>query len=635
MFEGPDITLALISELNKLRRSRRYRLFHSIPTFDLNIVDVFETVAFLLKIDSEYELHYRISYFFPASAAKNIKLWESSGVGKSVVPERPVDFRNFKLEYPRKATARTLECECENGLVRCPNCSATQVVTCPECHEYRSGKCKNCGGTGHVQCDKCRGSGKCLKCHGAGELRCPKCGGTGICQFCEGAGVKKCPTCRGDGKVLCPFCEGDGRVFFYTSDVFEYSHIVDEDKVLPTYFEKVHNRLYEPEKGIPLKELSRDEVKSKLGLINEHVLDVLVFAKKRFDALLEETKKRAFESDAENDHKEQEEVFNYAKKAIKTAWAQTVKDNYYAEFKLRLDKGERTKKGRHIYNKLLFQKYSYIMLPSSKLTFRLGDKRKELYAVGRRERFSLERPHIELSTPKVGGTLLLLVSLMLISTFAAWNLPPIAALLISMCLTLSISLLILVFIRKKPKVRLITLIGGSDSYRTTFSALLADHLSKQKLGMIIDEVYPKLIEHLLGKGLVLGASLSYSAILNNGNRIRIVSVSSASYKEFNSMTLEVLKESDALGVLINSKDDLKEAEEKIRLTKTLGIEKICLIIDDVGLIDKLQDSKSLEGFKTFILPFRVMKGDWLAEKPSSTPVVKSILEYWGVIGGIV
>lgn len=226
MFQGPDITVILINWIKDLGEDWKFYLFYDKSVLNINVEDIIETVAFNLKIDSEYERHYRKSYAHPQSARKKISLVDTENPDESVNPVRPSagNFISDVKVYPRGFTSRIVGCSyCTRGTLQCPNCFGSKIVTCPECYTYRSGKCKECRGTGEVAHERCGGSGACHTCGGSGKVYCSGCGGSGRVYTTDQVS-EKCVTCGGsgtrfisyeDGKFntgICIECFGNGEI---------------------------------------------------------------------------------------------------------------------------------------------------------------------------------------------------------------------------------------------------------------------------------------------------------------------------------------------------------------------------------------------------------------------------------------
>lgn len=259
-FRGTDPTISVLNYVKNFKSTLKYHLLHANvhTTFD----ELVESAAFELRIDTEYEVHYRRSRAVPVTDRSDVDLDSCPETQTSIPPDPPSEgeYVAQSQEYPRKATARSVDCNhCSTGTPTCPNCSGESVVTCPDCYTPRSGDCNNCGGSGKVTCSECRGGQKCVQCSGSGKVRCGGCGGTGTvektkritkkcpdclghddhCSTCNGRGSVKewvtetvrhdscngtgkqtcgnclgsgrCPTCNGTGKVTCNKCGGTGR----------------------------------------------------------------------------------------------------------------------------------------------------------------------------------------------------------------------------------------------------------------------------------------------------------------------------------------------------------------------------------------------------------------------------------------
>ncbi len=656
-FRGVDPVIVLINLVKKIENSWKYFLFYK-ELKNIKLEEIIEDVALYLKIDSEYERHYRKSYITPLSEGKKITLSRSKGEN-NVDPIRPREgnFVNLLKEFPRESTARITDCTmCNNGKVECPNCKGSKVVTCPECYTYRGGNCKKCKGTGKVpdprcngtgicqtchgsgkieckgcngtgfvtvvdriyetcpsckgsgkvnsyQCSKCGGSGKIIKtierqeqhleCRGTGKINCPECNGTGrcprcsgtgkitcsncrgtgVCPFCNGSGIKTCPTCVGFGYVICPICKGDSRLFLYTSDVYVYKHVKDDKEIFPPLFNQIRQSIdFDSDIAITLNELTDREVVNKLGLLNKYIIKTLKKAEHAFSNLLNNAKRREFIYTIKaSDQTWQDLTLRRAIEIISINWKKQSNDNYYAKFKLSLHPEERTLKHDDTYNKLIFQKRLFRLLPLSLVSLWIGNKKRSLWIAGTKEKYVLEPPKFNLSWTKIIliSSLTSVISYTILSKLLGY------ATSNDIYLWMLIGFLSVGYVlsvlktAKTEKEKLITVFGTNDAHNLLFSSLLAHYISYEKMGVIRDKIYTKLSEYLL-KDLKLGSSLSYSVLLLNPElkvkKIRLVNLSFSSYNSLNRDVKDLISNSNALILII---DPCEEFEIQLKRAKSL------------------------------------------------------------------
>lgn len=479
--------------------------------------------------------------------------------------------------------------------------------------------CSTCRGSGRVTCDECYGSGRCPGCGGSGKVVCPECHGTGICQFCMGSGTKTCPTCHGSRNVICPICDGENQLFLYTSDIYEYKHTEDFDKSFPSEFEKVYDHYrYESQNCIFLSALTKKEILDKVGLFNNRVSKMLDEGIGIFNVLLKMTEDRQFkDAQIEVDNEMQKNLLKHVESLIDSAWGMTSKDNYYSEFKLSLSFDERALKGKDIHNIILYQEYLYQVFPSALTVFLLGNKKKVLYSVGKKENFALDVPSPNRSIPKI-----VLFSLSTIGSAASgliWfgiiNLP--FDLLYSVIASISstgLYILLLVKTTRTEREKLVILVGDSDVEKTTFFSILAHQISLTKIGVVYDEIYPKLSEYLLGKDLELGASLSYSVKMNNGTKIRFIDLSTTSYREPNASVKRLVGDSSGLIVFINVEKDVQSQFQRIsNILSNQGNPKIA-VISNKQLDLNLNISDPPKEWKFYTLDFEKLKEIFINSK---------------------
>lgn len=213
-FRGTDPVVPFLNYARRVKEGWKYRLL--LKDTDLAVDDVVESGAFRIRVDSQYERHYRRSYVLPASGEGDVSPTGPADPGESVDPDRPGkhEYTDTERAYPRRATARTIDCDfCTGGSNSCPNCETESVVTCPDCHTHRGGDCANCDATGKVDCGDCGGSGTCSDCGGGGTVRCSGCSGTGTVEETK-TKTRACPNCNGTGSRggdRCSACNGSGE----------------------------------------------------------------------------------------------------------------------------------------------------------------------------------------------------------------------------------------------------------------------------------------------------------------------------------------------------------------------------------------------------------------------------------------
>lgn len=172
-----------------------------------------------------------------------------------------------------------------------------QIYTCP-----------TCSGSGLVSCSNCDGKGKCPPCKGNkfimnGQTK-------KRCSACRGSG--KCSRCQGSGKVKCSKCDGEGKLLDYQSKDYKWWNKVDDEQILPESVERRSEpwslkRLVNPlnfvEKmsvgrliqktrkrggSVAVASFSREEVLRTTGVINARIEDLVTLAKNRQQVLLQE-----------------------------------------------------------------------------------------------------------------------------------------------------------------------------------------------------------------------------------------------------------------------------------------------------------------------------------------------------------
>ncbi len=684
--------------INSFKRSLKFSLFYSLKSLQFRLREVIEDIAIHLKLDSEYELHYRISNVQPSN--KNIQFYEGYGE-ESITPQRPSSFTDTIKEYPRKNTASIVTCSCGNGRIKCPNCNSEGVVTCPKCYTHRGGDCysckgvgkvqhyvcrgtgvcqgcmgkrffvcpgcggtgkvtvqdthvvrcpdcggnydncptclgfgwvryvtkevvahSTCGGTGYLVCSTCYGSGKCPGCGGTGIVTCSDCRGTGICQFCRGKGVKTCPTCNGNRYVTCPVCEGVAGLILYTADVYEHKHLCDTSTVVPELFGAVKKKL--DEAGyLQVDNLTSEEVERKLNLMNKRITKTVDGGVTSFERLKALAEGRIFIHGAENDREMQKKALARAWKAIENDWENRGKDSYYETgYKLSLTSGERKLKHEDIYNKILFQKPTFLIFPLSLVSILLGGREKRFYVAGTKDRYSLEDPGFKISPVKASLFTLTLISAGAIFLTLFGLTPAFASyfsyLAVSLAALLSVYIALITRDVRTKEATMVTLIGEDETNKMAFFTLMAHYLSMEGKVTVEDEIYTRLTEHFLGKKFKLGSSLSYLATLEDGGRIRFLNLSSSSYKAcpMDQNVNRVLADSDAIIVFLEEGNIKKQEEEALRALNIFGKNTITVVVK--GQVEP----EALGKYSTIKADFDSLKKDFL--KKSETTDLKNV-----------
>jgi len=499
-------------------------------------------------------------------------------------------------------------CPSCGGTGECPECGGTGLVTCPRCGgtgrvvvvRTRYEKCPSCkgedafcttcwgtgvveveeevvvedpycGGTGRVQCSKCGGTGSCRRCGGTGEIDCPECGGTGICQFCQGRGVKTCPTCSGRGRVVCPICQGEAELFLYTSDIYEYRHIIDSELLFPRELEGARKHFDTVSCGfIEIDELSEDDVEEKVGLLNKYILEMLETSRRTFDSLLRKTRGREFVAGiVEDDFSSQDRLLVNMVSNLESDWKSRKKDDYYARFRLHIPDSWRERRHKDIHNKMLFQKRTFKAYPVSSISLDIGGKKKQMYVFGTAQRCRVEAPSPPISWAKASLILLTLITglygVLLAFGIVAMDFPIRLPIIPFPCILALSSFLLYTAIVKKTspaESKLITILGDSDDLNLLLFSLLAHCISYRKVGVVLDEFALSTSEHLL-RGLRIGSSLTYSVQVGEKARVRLVCLSTSSLL-MASETKELISNSDALILVLSEKKPDKDCIERIK-----------------------------------------------------------------------
>lgn len=625
-FKGPDVVLKLFNHVESYRKSLR-RILFGYKHFSVGINSVTEDLKIIIKLDTEYEKHYKVTVIKPKSAKSSIKFYNSD-----YEPWRPNDFGKYKREYPRADTMSTPTCKScyGDGRITCPTCGGAGGwnKTCSSC--WGSGSCSSCSGSGSVVCSNCGGRGvvevkvpyevvessedgkssktrieykketrTCGRCGGRGRVACSQCGGSGRCPTCGGSGEvwAECDRCLGSGIITCPLCEGEGELLVYVSDVFEYKHRKDKRSVEPVTG-KVRRVWTYRARGVTLtNKLDSRDVGEALGLesLNRNMKDTLENARKAYNELVKNTKSEEFENNppsiAELKEKIKEDLSDAA---------------YYA----RRDRVVRSFRHNDIYNKIIAQKAAFEILPVSRVKFRVNGKQMEAIAIGVDKSYRVKLP-LFLNSYKIFSLLagLILITLAYyttssIQTSTIWNievqslkdLALFATLLAALFLSFYLYQVILTIIEIDRDQRfLLTIIGDDEQLSFDLFSLIAHCSSYENIGVIssgVQSVLSYYKDNVPIQSLFYTISFKKDLLDSNGRKIKaatILYVSGSSLRENIRDVAKAIGKSHSV-ILILGKQDIDSDIEKL-INKVLNKFKKKLIIITASSNPSIDTSK--------------------------------------------
>jgi len=575
MYKGPDITLLFIYKLEKLRRNPLYYLLYKRAMIKFGIEQIIETVAFHIKLITEYERYSKVAYAYPYSRVSNISFYPVDPSIDQVIPERPHpgEFITKSVEYPRRESVAKAKCYCIDGKKICPNCGGSGRIICRKCNG--SGVCRKCSGDGYIACPKCGGTGKytyfgetkiCDLCNGTGKVVCSECNGTGKCSFCSGVGYFICPLCKGTGKVICPICEGEGFLLLYVSDIYEYYNVCDQEFVISDKLDIKRNILLKimnnSRLAINIPSLNVSTVLEFLGNSNKDIIETTYSAKYAHENLLAKAKSREFVRDKVPDNDLKEQVRRKVIQIIENNWESCEKETLSPKFKLKLSDSERQQRTHTIYVRRLFHKSAFNMYPVALLILN-NKRRKTFLGVGHDNEYKLESLRIFLSPVKL--TLLALILLLVFGhalgipcnassiLFPLFHMRLQDIMALIFIFAISAYLIIVIDDYTSIKTRLIMLIGSTDLDKIALLTLLVSCVSYYDKGEIIDKIYPIISEMAL-KGRIYYKSSIACCIVHNNLVSRMISIAQDSLMKHYEQIVEIVKFAENLIILLNTSD---------------------------------------------------------------------------------
>jgi hypothetical protein len=319
--------------------------------------------------------------------------------------------------------------------------------------------------------------------------------------------------------------------------------------------------------------LSEEAVQTHLGLLNGDIKEQLQRASSASERLLGRIDNRQFTTDVSVlDEEHQDALYDALVDRVESSWGDTASDTYHADYDIGLADSDRNSDHEDSYRTLLYRKATYDLVPVSLINLWVGGTRTQFYTMGIQYDYDVDPPSFHLSPLKV-----LLFSIFSLSLLGAFLTHPsvYGTVLVLQGVGYPVYLVAsVVFVvtgigwsfaiyraKASEEPSVITVIGDDDTLNTTFLAVLAHSISYEGSGEVLDPVYTELSTQLF-EDLTLGSSITYSVEFENGQLVRLVGLSAASYERMDDEVRQLLDQSDGIiGILSEEAIDIQSSFE--------------------------------------------------------------------------